>query len=285
VAVIVVVGATGPTGRATVRELTALGAPVRAVTRDPAGAGDLAGADVWAGDSSQPDSLAAALEGASRLFLVPPTMPAWDVAEAGIVDVARRAGVEHVVRLSALGTHPDAASMSLRFHWDGERALERSGLAFTHIRANSFFQNTLFDAPSIKRDGTMGACVGRVRFAKVDTRDIGAVVARVLTEAGHEGQGYTLTGPASLSYHDLAAIMTRVLGREVRYVDLDPAQYSRLLVSQGFPAWLADEFAAIYGSFAPGSVVEETTATVEQLLGRPPRTFEEFVADHRDEFL
>ena len=79
--------------------------------------------------------------------------------------------------------------------------------------------------------------------------------------------------------------MSRRLGRPIRYVDLGVADYARFLVAEGFPAWLADEFAAIYGGFADPSVVEDRTDTIEQVLGRPPRTFAEFVDDHRDQFV
>ena len=283
---ILVVGARGQTGRAAVHHLVARGVPVRAVTRDPGRAGELAGAEIYVGDSSRPDSLEQAYDGVTKLYLVPPTLPGWDAAQTGIIEQARRAGVRHVVRISALGTQPDAASMSLRFHWKGERELEQSGLTFTHIRANSFFQNTLFDAPTIRSEHVIYSCVGTLRFAKVDTRDVGEVVAAVLTSSGHENRGYTLTGSESLSYEDLADIMSRVLERDIRYVDLSAADYARLLVGEGLPQWLADEFAAIYGlGFADGSVVEDVTDTIHQILGRPPRTFQGFVEDHRADFL
>jgi uncharacterized protein YbjT (DUF2867 family) len=282
---ILVLGATGPTGRSAVAELLPRGETVRAVTRDPRRADDLTGAEIYVGDSSQPDSLERAFAGVSKLYLVPPTLPGWGDIETDILALARAAGVDHVVRISALGTDPDAASMSLRFHWRGERQLERSGMAFTHIRCNSFFQNTLFDAPWIKRDSAIYSCVGPLRFAKVDARDIGEAVATVLTSPGHESRAYTLTGPESLSYADLADVMSRVLGRPIRSVDMSVADYTELLVRDGVEAWLAEEFAAIYGlGFAEGSEVEEVTDAVSQLLARPPRTFAAFVAENRAQF-
>jgi uncharacterized protein YbjT (DUF2867 family) len=284
---ILVVGATGPTGRAATNELVERGHAVRAVTRDPAAAAlvpELAGAELVFGDSSRPDTLRDAFEGITKLYFVPPTFPGWDVAEARILELALDASVEHIVRISALGTQPDAESMSLSFHWDGERQLERSGIAYTHVRANSFFQNTLFDAETIRTRSAFYSCVGPLRFAKVDTRDIGAVVATTLTTPGHEGAAYTVTGSQSLSYDDMASILSTVLGREVRYVDMSIADYSAQLIRDGFPTWLADEFAAIYGGFDDPSVVEDVTDTVASVLGRPPRTFGEFVRDHIEQF-
>lgn len=246
---------------------------------------ELAGAELVVGDQGDPATIAAAFIDVRRLYYVPPTMPGWNVAQSALLDLAAAAGVEYVVRISALGTRPDAASMSLRYHWCGERELERSGLAYTHVRCNSFFQNTLFDAPSIKRTDAFSCCVGGLRFAKVDTRDVGEVIATVLTTPGHESRAYTLTGSEPLSYADMAEVMSDVLARRITYVDLGVEEWARGLVSEGFPAWLADEFAAIYGlGFDDPSVVENPTDTVARLLGRAPRTFREFVAQHRDQF-
>jgi uncharacterized protein YbjT (DUF2867 family) len=160
-------------------------------------------------------------------------------------------------------------------------------MAFTHIRANSFFQNTLFDAPSIRSNNEFYCCVGTLRFSKVDTRDVGEVVALTLTTEGHEGAAYTLTGAEPLSYDDMAGVMTRVLGRTIRYVDLDPAGWASRLVADGFPTWLSDEFAAIYGlGFVDDpTVVERSTDTVQRLLGRPPRRFDAFVDEFTDQFV
>jgi len=105
---ILVVGASGPSGRAVVQQLVARGVPVRAVTRHPGRAGELAGAEIYIGDSSQPDSLDGAFDGISKLYFVPPTLPRWDIVQTRIIQQAQRAGVDHVVRISALGTHPEA---------------------------------------------------------------------------------------------------------------------------------------------------------------------------------
>lgn len=285
---IVAIGATGPTGRPAVEHLLAHGERVRVVTRDPVAASALAelrGAEFIHGDAADPKSLAGALHDADRLYYVPPTMPGWNVPQTGVINLAIQSGIRHVVRISALGTDEHAASMSLRFHWQGERELERSGIDFTHIRANSFFQNTLFDAPSIRTNDAFYCCVGDLRFAKVDARDIGEVVATVLTTHGHAGQAYTLTGTEALSYAAMAKVMSGVLGRKISYVDMTVHDWADRLATDGFPPWLADEFAAIYGlGFDDPSIVDTTTDTVERLLGRPPRRFATFVEEYRSIF-
>jgi uncharacterized protein YbjT (DUF2867 family) len=285
---ILVVGATGVTGRATVEHLVAAGHSVRALTRDPAKAEsipELAGAEIVAGDSSEPELLDDVYAGAEKLYLVPPTALGWDEMQSGLVRAAVRAGMRHIVKLSAIGVGPREPSMSLTFHWQGEQEIEASGTPFTHIRGNSFFQNTLFDAETIRDEGKFYSCVGSARFAKVDTRDIGEIVARVLTEEGHEGKTYELTGPEPLSYADMARVLSEALGREITYVDMPGDEYAAALVAAGFPEWLAKEFVDIYGrGFYGEGNGAFTTDDVATLLGRPPRRYEDFARKYADAF-
>ncbi len=285
---ILVIGATGPTGSEAVRHLVLRGASVRALTRDPAKAEAipaLAGADIVTGDSSRPDSLDGVFAGADKVYLVPPTDQGWVEAQSGLVAAAKRAGVRHIVKLSAIGVGPDQPSMSLSFHWQGEQEIEASGIPYTHIRGNSFFQNTLFEAATIKAENAFYDCVGGARFAKVDARDIGEVVATVLTEDGHEGSVYELTGPEALSYQDLASRLTAALGREIQYIDLSTDERAARLEEAGLPAWMAREFSDIYGrGFYRDGGGAYTTDTIERLLDRSPRRYDDFARDYADAF-
>jgi uncharacterized protein YbjT (DUF2867 family) len=285
---ILIIGATGATGSETVRQLVRRGAEVRAVTRDPAKAAEmpsLARAEIVSGDPSKPETLNGAFRGVERAYLVPPTAPAWDELQAELIERARREGVKHLVRMSAIGAGPEEPSMSLRFHWRGEKAVEASGLAYTHIRSNSFHQNTLLDAETLRAEGRFYGCVGDARFAKVDTRDVGEVIAKVLTEEGHEGRTYELTGPEALTYDDMAARLSGALRREIEYVDMPPDDYAGALAGAGLPGWLARELADLYGrGFYRAGGASFVTDTVERLLGRPPRSYDEFARDHADAF-
>lgn len=284
---ILVIGGTGATGAEAVRHLVAHGAQVRVVTRDPSAAADnpaLQGAELVAGDSSQPETLKEAFEDVEKVYLVPPTHPGWDETQSATIDMAAAAGVRHLVKLSVFEADPDEPSLILRFHHRGEQEIERHGMAFTHIRANSFFQNVLLlDAPAVQAQSCFYSCVGDAKFAKIDARDIGEVVATVLTEPGHENRTYELTGPAALSYDDIAAELSRACGREIRYVDMPPDDYAALLTSVGVPQWLAEEFATLYGRGKQRAGASgRTTSTVEDLLGRPPRSFAEWSREHAD---
>jgi uncharacterized protein YbjT (DUF2867 family) len=285
---ILVIGATGPTGSEATRQLLLRGEPVRALTRDRAKADAipaLAGAEIVVGDSSRPESVERAFDGVDKVYLVPPTDLGWDEMQSGLVASARRAGVRHIVKLSAIGVGPGEPSMSLSFHWKGEQEIEASGIPYTHLRGNSFFQNTLFDAITISEQGTFYSCVGDAPFAKVDARDIGEVVATVLTEDGHDGKVYELTGPEPLTYDDLAERLSAGLGRTIRYVDLSADDYAAALERAGVPAWFAREAADIYGrGFYRAGGGGYTTDAVQSLLRRAPRRFDDFVRDYADAF-
>jgi uncharacterized protein YbjT (DUF2867 family) len=288
VTTVLVVGATGPTGSAAVRELVARRVRVRVLTRDRAKAAampELAGAEVVVGDSSQPDTLEHALGGVGKVYLVPPLAPGWNVMQTGLIDAARRAGVRHVARISAIGAGPDEPSMSLAYHWQGEQELEASGMAWTHLRGNSFSQNTLYEAATIRAEGRFYDCVGDAPFAKVDTRDIGEIVAKVLTEDGHEGQTYELTGPQPLTYAEMAERLSAALGRRIEYVNLSVDERAAQLEAAGLPDWMAREFSSIYGAgFYGAGGGARTTGEVERLLGRPPRPFDDFARDYAAAF-
>jgi uncharacterized protein YbjT (DUF2867 family) len=286
--VILVIGATGWTGSEATRHLVLKGAQVRVVTRDATKAKalePLTGAEIAVADASRPGTLENAFAGVEKVFLVPPTDLGWDVMQSGLIDAARRAGVRHLVKLSAIGAGPDQPSMSLSFHWKGEREVEASGIPFTHVRGNSFFQNTLFERTTITAEQRFYDCVGDSRFAKVDTRDVGEVVATVLTERGHEGKTYELTGPEALSYYDIADRLSAALGRKIEYVDVSPEERAARLEADGLPDWMAKEFADIYGAaFYRDGGGALTTDHIETLLGRPPRRYDDFARDYSDAF-
>jgi uncharacterized protein YbjT (DUF2867 family) len=282
--VILVIGATGPTGSAATGALLARGERVRVVTRDRAKAeamSELAGAEVVVADASAPETVEPCFAGIEKAYLVPPLAPRWNEMQRALIEAAARADVRHMARISAIGVAPDEPSMSLTHHWQGEQDLEASGMAWTHIRGNSFSQNTLYEAATIKGESRFYDCVGDAPFAKVDTRDIGEIVAKVLTEDGHEGKTYELTGPEPLTYADLAERLSAALGRRVEYVNLSTEERARMLEATGLPDWLAHEFSAIYGEgFYGAGGGATTTDTIRELLGRPPRSYDDFARDY-----
>ncbi|HKA10224.1 MAG TPA: SDR family oxidoreductase [Candidatus Dormibacteraeota bacterium] len=274
---ILVTGATGKTGRHLTGELVRRGERVRAFVRNPAAAAAALGPEVEivAGDLDRADTLAAAMSGVDRLYLLAPPSPGLATVEAGALEVARRAGVRRIVKHSAIDAGPAARSSIARLHAAGEQVLAASGLDYTILRGSMFMQNFLLFAESIAVAGEIRAPMRNGRCAFVDCVDLAAVAAAVLTEDGHHGRTYVVTGPEALSGEDAAARLSAALARPVRYVDCMPEETRALLRVQGSPEWMVADMLASIETLAAGEV-DQVTDVVERVAGRPPRTFAVF---------
>ncbi|MBB4944496.1 uncharacterized protein YbjT (DUF2867 family) [Kitasatospora gansuensis] len=281
-------GATGATGNAVLRSLLALGAPVRALTRNPErpipGTTDphTAPPEVRYADAADARSLAAAFEGAGQLFLAMANGPDQTELETRVIDTAARAGIGHIVKISAPAAEPDSPVAVSRGHHAIEEHLRASGLAHTVLRPYAFMQNLLRLAPAAAQGVILGA-MGEARCTYVDCRDIGDVAAAALTRPDLVGGTYTLTGPEALSHAELAARLSTLTGRQIRYTDLAPGELRDTLVHRaGMPLWLAEHVTEIQQLAVARP--ESPTGTVERVLGRPPRTLDAFLYEHRDHF-
>src|SRR6266545_6267959 len=205
-AVILVAGATGHVGSQLVRLLAEGGTPARALIHSPDKAAPIQrlGLETALGDFEQTDTLDAAMAGCDHLFLLSPPSPRQPEQEQHVIDAARRAGVAHVVKLSAPGADPHAPVVFGRWHAQIEQYLAQSGLAHTLLRPGYFMQNFLMSAQPVAEQGVLYGMTGEGRVGYIDARDIAAVAARVLTSPGHQGTSYTLTGPESLSAAEVA---------------------------------------------------------------------------------
>jgi uncharacterized protein YbjT (DUF2867 family) len=282
---ILVIGATGTNGREVVDRLIARGQDVRALVRGAGAANGEGrpGVEVVAGDLGDRASLAKALEGVDRVFFVGPVHPRFEEWFGNVLDAARGAGGVRVVKFSGMGAAPDAPSEIMRQHGRSDRALVDSGLPYTILRPNSFYQNLLWSAATIRDQGLFYQPIGDARQSLVDVRDIADVAVAALSGPGLEGQTIEVTGPEALSFHDVAARLSAVLGRAIRYVpvSLDDA-YNGMLQS-GIPDWNARELRALFGAFATGSFAR-TTDAIGRIAGRPPITFDRFARDHAPAF-
>ena len=282
---ILVVGASGTNGREVVSRLSAKGARVRAMVRNPAKAEALrlTGVEVVAGDLGDPASLDRALKGVDRAFYLAPVDPLDVEWFGGFLSAARRAGSPHVVKFSGMGAAPDSKSELMRHHGQTDATLKASGLPYTILRPEAFFQNLLWSAATIKAQGAFYLPLGESRQGLVDVRDIASVATEVLTGEGHVGQVYDITGPASISYKDVADNLSRTLGRPIRYISVPPEAALDAMLKAGMPEWNAHAVNELYGVFAdnwPGAI----TDVVERVLGRPPIAFDQFARDHVEAF-
>jgi uncharacterized protein YbjT (DUF2867 family) len=282
---ILVVGATGTNGREVVRRLVAAGQRVRAMVRNSSKAGDLRGEGVELvdGDLDAPDSLDAALAGAERAFFVAAVDERYVAWFGNFLAAAQRAGSPHLVKFSGLGARIDSPAEILRQHGETDQALINSGLPHTILRPNSFYQNMLWSAATIREHGAFYLPMKSARQSLVDVRDIAAVSFQALTGTGHEGKTYDITGPESLTYHDVADKLSAALGKSVRYVDVPPEAAFESMLKAGMPKWNASAVTELYGTFAAGEAAG-ITDTIERITRRAPISFDQFARDHAAAF-
>jgi uncharacterized protein YbjT (DUF2867 family) len=214
---ILITGATGNIGRELTKQLSALQVSFRAMVRSSKGAEKVApleGADVVIGDFSNPKSVADALEGADRAFLLTNSSEQAEAQQVAFVDVAQRAGVKHIVKLSQWAADPDSPVRFLRYHAAVEQRIRDSGIDHTFLRPNLFMQALLAFRETIVEHGKFFAAAGEAKISAVDVRDIAAVAAAALTKEGHAGKTYDLTGPKALTHGEMAEKLSKAVGRE-----------------------------------------------------------------------
>jgi uncharacterized protein YbjT (DUF2867 family) len=278
---ILITGATGRVGGATLKQLCSRGVPVRALVRNAEKAALVAGplVETVIGDLAQPRSLEAALEGVMSALLVSPLDPHQVELQGNFIDAAKRAGRVHVVKISGLGTGLDSPVRSGRWHAQTEKYLEDSGLPFTHLRPPFFMQNILRFAPTIRASGEFAGSLNQGKVAMIDVEDIAAVAATVLTTSAHAGKAYILTGPEALSYPDVAERLSRCLGRAVTYNDAPLEVMRERLLASGMPTWHVDVQVDFSTALSAGQA-STITDMVEAVTGNPPRTFDQFIREH-----
>lgn len=281
---ILVTGATGNNGSEIVKQLSAAGAPVRALVRNPAKATAIQGpgVEIFEGDLGKPASLDAAMAGVDRVLVCSGFSPDEVDMQVNMVKAARRAGTPHLVKFSVLGANPTSACRILSDHGQIEKQIEASGLPFTHLRPNTFMQNLLMFAQGIKQQGSFALPAGDTKMSTVDIRDIAAVAVQVLTGSGHEGKTYEITGPEALSYGDMAGKLSAVIGKPVQFVNLTPADFKAGMLQWGVPDWMADGMNELYASYTGYQAA--TTDVVSRIAKKQPTTFEQFARDFAGAF-
>ncbi|MFF3325700.1 NAD(P)H-binding protein [Streptomyces sp. NPDC002889] len=271
-----VTGATGTVGRQVVAELLRRGHSVRALTRDPAKADLPDGVEVVQGDLTDPATLAAALKGVTGLHLITFGGPYFAPLETGprIVELAREAGVRRITVLHGGGPSPLE---------DAVRAGDSGGgIDWTVLVPVEFMANALEWADGIRGDGEVREPFVDRLSAMVHEADIGAVAAVALTEDGHAGQEYVITGPQVLTLEDKTEAIAAARGQGIRLVELTEEQ----AVEQWRGAGLQEDVISfLLEAYGNTPLVGRTVAdTVEKVTGLPARTFAEWAAEHADAF-
>jgi uncharacterized protein YbjT (DUF2867 family) len=283
---ILVIGGRSKIGSALIGELVAKGEDVRALVRRGEGKDSFPdGVNAVPGDLSDQESLRAAIAGADRMFLL--CGPTNDEVQLNrnAIDVANAAGVRLLVRSSILGSDPDSDATFVRDHGEADAYLRGSSVPHALVRPNLFMQNIPENTiPSVDSDGNFYANAGDACISMVDTRDIAAVAATLLTEPGDTGHAYDVTGPEALSYHDVADKLSATLGRKVTYVDAPDDAVAGALRGFGLGEWLVGALVDLFRDYRRSGTdgyAARVTDTVQRLAGRPPRSLDQLLAEHQ----
>ena len=283
---ILVTGATGTNGIELIKQLSAMGAPVRGMVRKRPGPGwDVPpGVEFVTADFDDPDSIRLALKGIESAFLVTNSTERAETQQLSFVEAARQAGLRHIVYLSQLHAATHSPVRFLRYHAVVEDAIASSGIEFTNLRPNLFMQGLLGFRDSIITEGRFFAPAGDARVSIVDVRDIAAVGAAALTERSHHGKTYDITGPEALTHAEMAALLSSALGRQITFIDVPESAMREALLGHGAPAWQADGLIEDYAHYRRGEASSISSA-VADVTGHPPRSFATFAGDYKAAFL
>ena len=278
---ILITGATGNIGRELIPLLLETGQPIRVFVRDERKVIHLdERVERVVGDLNKPKTLLPAVKGVEQIFLV-----TYETQQdINVIEAAKRAGGRQIVKLSTLEATDHKIQVG-KWHYEREELIRASGLDWTFLRPGMFMSNSIeWWAESIKGQGSVffpGGKKGRV--APVDPRDVAKVAALALTQPGHIGQAYELTGPELFSIGEMVQVISRVLGKPIQYVDIPPIAAKLFMLKTGMDKTLVNALMEMLGSLRrnEGAIL---TDTVQRLTGQTPRTFEAWCQEHIEAF-
>jgi uncharacterized protein YbjT (DUF2867 family) len=282
--VILVIGGRSKIGSALLEELATRGQHVRALVRGGEPTGGLpAAAEIVTGDLAEEASLVRAMAEVEKVFLLSSPHPDAVSWHKNAIDAARRTDVQLLVRSSILGADLQSPAEFVSAHTTSDRYLEDSGLPFVIVRPNLFLQiipeSTI---PSIDASGAFYVDAGQARISMVDTRDVAAVAAVALTESGHQGAHYDVTGPEALSYADVAAKLTTAMHRQISYVAAPDEAVRQALLAARLNDWLVGALIGLYQDYRRSGTdgyAARVADTVTRLTRRPARSLDDLLRE------
>ena len=278
---ILITGATGKTGSATAKSLGEKGETFRALIRNEEKKEGLEslGGEVVIGSIENTEVVNQSMQGVKTVLVLLPNSESQLALEKQLVDSAKQAGVERIVKMSSIEATPDATSPIPKLHLESEEYIKQSGLAWTMIKPNFYMQNLLASAGTIKEQGKIFLPMGEGKTGMIDTTDVGKVIAKVLSEDGHESMNHEITGPEILSFYEVAEIFSQVLGKQVDYVDVPMDAYKETLGQFLTNQWHLDAVIDLFKGIAEGGI-EDKTNTFNELTGETPKSLSQFLAEN-----
>lgn len=284
---VLVTGAAGATGRATVTELRSRGVPVRAlVHRIDSRSEQLSklGAEVIEGDLLDFLSVRSALEGIQRAYFLFPVIPGILQATGYFAQAASEVRLKSVVNMSQVTARREAESHASRDHWIAERLFDRSGVPVTHLRPTVFAEWLLYFAARIAKEGCLALPFGPVKQAAIATEDLARVIVTILLDPGpHQKQIYSLYGAEQLTFAEMVEQMSEALDRPIRYQQVDFKVFERGLLASGADPFLAQHMRAVASDHGNG-LFAGINDLVERITGRKPTMIKEFISRNKAMF-
>jgi uncharacterized protein YbjT (DUF2867 family) len=281
---ILITGATGLIGGQVLARLVEEGLPVRAISRHPDTAKLPSDVEVLAADLDDPSTIDPVLDGVQQVFAA----SSGNVTEhdRNLAVAAAKAGVRRLVKLSVVGTQDreHALRTPAKMHLAGEDAIRQAGLSYTFLRPGTFMSNALGWADSIKAEGVVHTPFARVPAVPVDPADVAEVAVRCLTGRLPAGVGYPLSGPERLSPADQVEQLSAALGRQLKIAEIPDDQMRQNMVRSGLPAELVDGLFQSLEGDDDKRPEAQVFNTVPELLGRPARTFADWLGERLDAF-
>ena len=278
---ILLTGATGKTGSATAKALNEKGITFRALIRNEEKRGDIEslGGEVVIGSIENKEAVDQSMVDVETALILLPNSENQLSLEKQLVDSAKQAGAKRVVKMSSIEATPDATSPIPKLHLESEEYIKQSGLNWTMIKPNFYMQNLLASAGTIKDQGKIFLPMGEGKTGMIDTTDVGKVLAKVLSEDGHESMNHGITGPEILSFNEVAEIFSKGLDKQVDYVDVPLAAYKETLGQFLTNQWHLDAVIDLFKGIADGGI-EEKTDTYSELMGESPKSLSEFISEN-----
>ena len=274
---VLVTGATGNIGAQIVADLQAQGIPLRAFTRNSLAAAHKLGpgVDIHQGDFADSASIARALEGISHVLLSSSNHPLQAEHEFAVIDAAAGAGVERIVKLSTVSAEVGSRCAFFDAHGRAEQHL-REARTRSVILQSSFYMSNLFAvAETVRTMGKIFAPVAGARLSMIDPRDVASVAVTALFTDRYDRRTLHLTGPESITYDQVAQVLTDVTGRQVEFISVPDEVARQNLAATGMPQWFVDQIILLFGLIREG-VAEKTSDTVHAVIGRRPGSFAYF---------
>jgi uncharacterized protein YbjT (DUF2867 family) len=285
---ILVTGATGTVSSEVVKQLSVIGgANIKAAVHSTSSIDKIKsqGIDTIKIDYNNSETLHEGFKGVDKLFLLTPFQSNMVDLSSTLVKQAKRTGINHIVRLSAIGADAESRFTVGRLHGQVEKLIEESGIPYTFLRPNAYVQNFInFYGPTIENQNAFYLPAGEGKVSFVDVHDVAAVAVKSLMDSDrHTGKEYDITGSQALSYEEAAEILSYERGRRIRYVNISENDYRQGMKDVGMDELSINSTIELFAISRSG-YLSKISPVVEDITGNKPVSFSQFAKDYAYSF-